>query len=106
MIPHYEEHGDPSPLPKKRDRSKHNPPQIGVIKSKISIARRDKTKQTHRDVLFIDCVPKSTKRAFKATCATKDKTGESMRDAIIKLMRFYTLNKGVVPGQESEDLED
>lgn len=80
-------------------------PKIGHIHSKISIARRDKEKQTHRDVLFIDCVPRSTKRAFKSACVAKGKTGESMRDAIIRLMRFYAINHGIVPGQEESDLE-
>jgi len=92
--------------PKRRDRRKPpQPPQIGTIKSKISVARQNKDKQTHRDVLFIDCVPKSTKRAFKAACVAKGKTGESMRDAIIRLMRFYAVNQGVIPGQESEEDE-
>jgi len=95
MNQNYEEHGDPNPKPL-RFKSQG-------IRSKISTARRDKEKQTHRGVLFIDCVPRSTKRAFKAACVAKGKTGESMRDAIIRLMRFYALHQGVIPGQEEED---
>ena len=79
--------------------------KLGQIKSKISIARKDKSLQTHRDVLFVDCVPRSTKRKFKIACAAKGKTGESMRDAVIRLLRFYVANEGVLPGFEAEDDE-
>lgn len=74
-------------------------PPIGQIKSKISISRRDKRKQVHRDVLFIDCVPRSTKGRFKAACAEK---GESMRDAVIRLLRYYVINEGILPGLDDE----
>lgn len=82
------------------------PPQyrkvIGQIRSKISVARKNKNEQTHRDVLFIDCVPRSTKQAFKTACTAKGKYGESMRDAVIRLLRFYVANEGVIPGQEDD----
>ena len=77
--------------------------KLGQIKSKISIARKDKTRQTHRDVLFIDCIPRSTKRKFKVACADKGTTGESMRDAVIRLLRFCIATNGILPGQEAED---
>jgi hypothetical protein len=77
--------------------------KLGQIKSKISTARQDKSLQTHRDVLFVDCVPRSTKRKFKAACAAKGKKGESMRDAVIRLLRFYVANGGIIPGQEAGD---
>jgi len=77
--------------------------KLGQIKSKISIASKDKSLQTHRGVLFVDCVPKSTKRNFKAACAAKGKTGESMRDAVIRLLRFYVKNEGIIPGFEDND---
>lgn len=77
------------------------------IKSKISICRHQGRKelQKHRGVLFLDCIPKSTKQDFKATCAAKGTGGESMRDAIIRLMRFYIVHKGIIPGQEEDDGE-
>ncbi len=54
--------------------------------SKISQTPLDPEKQRHLGTLFLEGVPKSTKAAFKAACAKREKT---MRDAIIELMRQF-----------------
>lgn len=55
-------------------------------RSKISQTPLNPEKPRHRGVVFIEGVPTTTKSAFKAECAERE---ETMRDAIIKLMRWY-----------------
>lgn len=57
--------------------------------SKISQTPQNKDKPHHRGTLFLEGVPKSTKAAFKSACARRETT---MRDAMIKLMRQYTID--------------
>ncbi len=54
--------------------------------SKISVAPANPNATKHRGVLFLEGVPEDTKQLFKAACARK---GETMRDAMIRLMRDY-----------------
>lgn len=77
--------------------------KVGGIPSKISISHRDKRKQIHRDVVFVDNIPQSTKSVFKSACARKR---ESMRDAIIRMMRHYACHAGILPGQEAEQEQE
>jgi hypothetical protein len=69
------------------------------IKSRISQTPQDKTRSAHQGVLFVEGVPESTKNAFKRACVGK----ETMRDAVIRLMRFYVYNKGVIPEETEEE---
>lgn len=53
-------------------------------RSKISVVAQDEP--SHKGVLFVKGIPRTTKNAFKAACASK---GITMRDALIQLMRKY-----------------
>jgi DNA-binding transcriptional regulator YiaG len=55
-------------------------------KSEISTVPLDRTQPHHDGVLYVEGIPKTTKRAFKAACV---KNGEAMRDVVIKFMRKY-----------------
>jgi len=46
--------------------------------------------QHHKGVLFFKGIPIDTKNQFKAACARK---GQTMQEAIVKLMRQYILRK-------------
>lgn len=59
---------------------------MSTRKSEISQTPADRTKPHHRGVLFMEGLPLSTKAEFKACCA---RNGQTMRDAIITLMREY-----------------
>ncbi len=56
------------------------------IRSKTSVMPLDRSRPHHTGVLFVQGVPETTKANFKAACA---KRGETMRDALIDLMRVY-----------------
>lgn len=47
----------------------------------------------HLATMIVQDVPRSTKEAFKRTCVGH----ESMRDAIVRLMRYYVRMGGNVP---------
>lgn len=69
--------------------------------SLISQNPKDPQRLRHWGVVFVQSIPKTTKDRFKIACAMTWRTGasgrrgESMRDAIIKLMRFYVKHSGV-----------
>lgn len=54
--------------------------------SKISKVPLNRKEPHHLGTLFLEGVPKTTKSDFKAACAVNE---ETMRDAMIKLMREY-----------------
>ncbi len=50
-------------------------------------------KAKHKGVIWVQDIPATTKQEFKASCAQAD---EPMRDAFIRLMRYYVRQKGVL----------
>jgi len=52
----------------------------------------------HKGYLFVQAIPASTKKAFKDTCWRWPR--ETMRDAIIRLMRFYVRVNKQIPQPE------
>ena len=69
------------------------------IISKISRTGHVLSNAPHRTTLIVQALPRSTKEAFKKTCIGK----ETMRDAIIRLMRFYVLVGGKLPDKMPEE---
>lgn len=61
--------------------------------SKISKTPKNKKLAAHRAAILIEAVPLSTRHAFKKTCVGR----ETMRDAFIRLMRFYVRVDGNIP---------
>ena len=55
-------------------------------RSKISQTPLNRERPHHKGTLFLEGIPKSTKADFKAACAHNE---ETMRDALISLMRRY-----------------
>lgn len=82
---------------------------IRRIPSEISQNKwRQEGQESHTAFLFVQCLPSTTKARFKSMCAQTDRTsrpgekrGESMRDALIKLMRLYVRFKGC-PNEEDQ----
>lgn len=62
------------------------PPPKRAKRSRISVLPADKSVTAHRGTMIIEGIPQDTKQLFKAACARQD---ETMRDALIKLMRGY-----------------
>jgi hypothetical protein len=61
--------------------------------SKISRTKHDLKGAAHGGTLIVIGIPRSTKQAFKRTTVGK----ETIRDAIIRLMRYYVRVKGNIP---------
>lgn len=59
--------------------------------SKISVISKDPDKPKHRSVFFMEGIPCDTKLLFKSACA---RSGQTMRDVVIKLMREYVARVG------------
>ncbi len=86
------------------------PKKLRGIKSKTSQGGtkvpgyQNPRKQQHKSVIFVENIPTTTKLAFKTTCVDNQ---ESMRDAFIRLMRYYFHVRGILqeyPPQQVEEI--
>lgn len=76
------------------------------VHSKISVkpAWPEGDKPRHRAYLFIQAIPRTTKDAFKKKC--QEHPRETMRDAIIRLMRFYVYSDRNIPDLRPHSKEE
>lgn len=66
------------------------------ITSKKIRSRKALIDAPHLVTMIIQDVPRTTKEAFKRTCIGK----ETMRNAIVRLMRYYVQVNGEMPGDK------
>lgn len=76
---------------------------MAKIPSIISPTPVDKLKPQHKQVLFLQGIPESTKCAFKAACAQR---GKCMRDVFIEFMREFVANTSGIIKPDCRKMEN